>query len=128
MGQARGNSEEPITTIDHASHPMMPPPNKVRPEMRVRVPRHVVHRDFPAQTVILNLETGKYHGLNPTAGQMLSALETGETVAAAAKVVATKMNMPIADVERDLCELCFSLLERGLVQPVDPDDRDAPPT
>ena len=54
---------------------------------------------------------------------MLSALETEETVAAAAKVVATKMNAPIADVERDLCELCFSLMERGLVEPLDHDDR-----
>jgi hypothetical protein len=105
---------------------MTPPPNKVRPEMRVRIPRHVVHRDFPAQTVILNLETGRYHGLNPTAGQMLSALEAEGTVAAAAKVVATKMKLPVADVERDLCELCFSLLERGLVEAVNSDDRDAP--
>jgi hypothetical protein len=102
---------------------MTPSPNKVRPELRVRVPRHVVHRDFPAQTVILNLETGKYHGLNPTAGTMLSALETEGTVAAAAKVVATKTNTPIADVERDLCELCFSLMERGLVEPLNSDDR-----
>jgi hypothetical protein len=123
MGQARRNREEPIAIIDVASPVMTPPPNTVRPELRVRVPRHVVHRDFPAQTVILNLETGKYHGLNPTAGQMLSALETEETVAAAAKVVATKTNMPIADVERDLCALCFSLMERGLVEPLNPDER-----
>lgn len=106
---------------------MKPSRNSVRPELRVRVPRHVVHRDFPAQTVILNLETGKYHGLNLTAGQMLSALDAEETVAAAAKVVATKLNMPVADVERDLCELCFSLLERGLVEPVSTDDRDVRP-
>jgi hypothetical protein len=97
-------------------------PNSVRPELRVRVPRHVVHRDFPAQTVILNLKTGKYHGLNPTAGQMLTALQSEGTVAAAAKVVATRMHAPVADVERDLCELCFSLLERGLVERVGPGD------
>ena len=123
MGQARRNSEAQIPTIHVASPAMTPSPNKVRPELRVRVPRHVVHRDFPAQTVILNLETGKYHGLNPTAGTMLSALETEGTVAAAAKVVATKTNAPIADVERDLCELCFSLMERGLVEPLNSDDR-----
>ena len=117
-----------LETIHVASPAMTPSPNKVRPELRVRVPRHVVHRDFPAQTVILNLETGKYHGLNPTAGQMLSALETEQTVAGAAKVVARKMNMPVADVERDLCELCSSLLERGLVEAVNPGDHDAQPT
>jgi DNA-binding CsgD family transcriptional regulator len=52
-------------------------PPQVRPETRVRVPQHVVHRAFPARTVVLNLETGKYHGLNPTAGRMLTALEQG---------------------------------------------------
>jgi hypothetical protein len=96
------------------------PRSSVRPELRVRVPRHVVHRQFPAQTVILNLETGQYHGLNPTAGQMLSALETEATVAAAAKLVATRMHVPVAEVERDLYELCASLLQRGLVEPANP--------
>lgn len=98
---------------------MSAPSKTVRPELRVTVPQHVVHRDFPAQTVILNLETGKYFGLNRTAGQMFSSLEAGATIAAAAKIVATATSMPVADVERDLCELCVSLLERGLIEPVD---------
>ena len=45
---------------------------------------HVVHRSFAHETVILNLKTGKYHGLNPTAGAMLTELERGATVAEAA--------------------------------------------
>ena len=32
----------------------------------VRVPEHVVYRDFAEQTVVLNLRTGRYHGLNET--------------------------------------------------------------
>ena len=42
---------------------------------RARLPQHVVHRSFVAETVVLNLRTGKYHGLNPTAGRMLEALD-----------------------------------------------------
>lgn len=98
---------------------MSAPSKSFRPESRVGVPDHIVHRDFPDQTVILNLETGKYFGLNRTAGQMLSALEAGATIAAAAKTVAAETNMPVDDVERDLGELCSSLLERGLIEPVD---------
>ena len=40
----------------------------------VRVPDHVVYRDFAEQTVVLNLRTGRYHGLNETSSQMLDAL------------------------------------------------------
>ena len=29
-------------------------------------PQHVVHREFAKETVILNLQSGMYHGLNPT--------------------------------------------------------------
>jgi hypothetical protein len=94
-------------------------PHQVRPESRVRVPQHVVHREFPAQTVVLNLETGRYHGLNPTAGRMLTALEEAPTVAVAARIVAERYRMPRADVERDMCEFCVELLERGLLELLD---------
>ena len=90
--------------------------SRLRPEARVRIPKHVVHRHFPAQTVVLNLETGRYHGLNPTAGRMLDALSEAQTVAAAARIVADHYHQPRADVERDLCELCADLLSRGLVE------------
>ena len=97
----------------------MTPAPRLRPEARVRIPRHVVHRHFPAQTVVLNLETGRYHGLNPTAGRMLDALGEGQTVAAAARAVSEHYRRPRADVERDLGELCAQLLARGLVEIAD---------
>ena len=106
-----------------ASVARMSAPAGLRPETRVRIPRHVVHRHFPAQTVVLNLETGRYHGLNPTAGRMLDALGEGRTVAAAARIVAEHYRQPRADVERDLCELCAALLSRGLVELTDDEDR-----
>jgi coenzyme PQQ synthesis protein D (PqqD) len=93
-------------------------PPRVRPESRLRIPEYVVYRDFPAQTVVLNLRTGKYHGLNPTAGRMLAALERSSSVAAAARAIADRYSEPQANVERDLCELCAKLLDRGLIERV----------
>lgn len=87
----------------------------VRPESRVSLPGHVVYRELPLQTVVLNLATGKYHGLNPSSGRMLAALEGGRTVAAAARTVADRYGEPRARIEHDLCELCSRLLERGIV-------------
>ncbi len=54
----------------------------------ITIPETVVHRDFPSETVVLNLETGQYHGLNRTAGEMLTALEETDTVDAAAQQIA----------------------------------------
>jgi Coenzyme PQQ synthesis protein D (PqqD) len=83
---------------------------------KVKVPQHVVYRSFPAETVVLNLETGKYHGLNATAGRMLKALEQAASVRDAAAALATDYEQDLSIVVRDLCELCQSLLERGLIE------------
>ena len=83
---------------------------------RVKVPQHVVYRSFAAETVVLNLQTGKYHGLNATAGSMLETLERSSCVRDAAAVVAKEYSQPQATVEQDMCELCNALLARGLVE------------
>ncbi len=81
------------------------------------MPQHVVHRSFPAETVVLNLQTGKYHGLNPTAGRMLEVLARRRgSVRAAAVAVAAEYEQPAAATERDICDLCEALLERGLIE------------
>jgi hypothetical protein len=83
---------------------------------RIRIPQHVVYRRLPSETVVFNLRTGKYHGLNATAGSMLEALERAPSVRAAATSVAKCYSQPQAVVERDMCELCDGLLARGLVE------------
>lgn len=86
------------------------------PSGRVRIPDHVVRRDFAAETVVLNLRTGQYHGLNPTAGRMLAALEATGTIATAAERVASEHGEEIGRVHSDLVELCGHLLERDLIE------------
>ena len=36
---------------------------------KLRVPDHVVYRSFPGETVALNLNTGRYHGLLHSGGR-----------------------------------------------------------
>jgi hypothetical protein len=83
---------------------------------KVKVPQHVVYRSFPSETVVLNLQTGKYHGLNATAGRMLDALERADCVRDAATALAGAYGQPQSVIEADLCQLCASLLERGLIE------------
>lgn len=83
---------------------------------RIKVPQHVVYRSFPSETVVLNLQTGRYHGLNATAGGMLEALERASCVRDAVAAVAADYGQPQEVVEQDVCTLCSSLLERGLIE------------
>jgi hypothetical protein len=83
------------------------------------VPAHVVYRTFVEETVVLNLETGKYHGLNVTGGRMLEALEREPDVATAAATLAEVYDRPVAEIEADLIEFCEGLLDRGLIE-IDP--------
>jgi hypothetical protein len=95
------------------AEPALAPPDMLA--ARVDVPANVVHRPFPTETVVLNLETGRYHGLNPVAGRMLEELGRQETVGAAARVISDEYGQPLEDVERDLCVLCEDLVRRGLI-------------
>jgi hypothetical protein len=90
-------------------------------EAKINVPQNVVYRSFPTETVVLNLETGRYHGLNPMAGRMLDEMEHAASVRVAAATLAATYEQPPRVVEEDLCELCTALLERGLIEvDVDP--------
>lgn len=86
------------------------------PTGAVQIPEHVVRRAFDEETVLLNLQTGQYHGLNSTAGTMLDALEATADAAAAAQRIAQELDMPLERIEADLAELCDALARRGLIQ------------
>lgn len=80
------------------------------------IPDHVVYRAFVQETVVLNLQTGQYHGLNPTAGRMFELLDRGPTVQDAARQIAEEYDKPLAEVEDQLCKIVARLLDRGLIE------------
>jgi hypothetical protein len=82
---------------------------------RVRLSENVVHRSFGAETVLLNLDTGQYHGLRGSGGRMLELLgETGD-VDESARRIACELGHPLKEVQRDMDELCRALAERSLL-------------
>lgn len=82
---------------------------------RVSIPPHVVYRAFASETVILNLQSGRYHGLNSTGGRMLELLDRSESVVEALAAFAEDYGKGPADVERDVRTFCARLHERGLI-------------
>ena len=86
-------------------------------QLRVGIPQHVVYRDFVSETVLLNIQTGQYHGLNPTAGRMLTVLDKVASVdEAATQLAQASSSSRSSAIQRDLSTLCEGLLERGLLE------------
>jgi|tagenome__1003787_1003787.scaffolds.fasta_scaffold20764832_3 coenzyme PQQ synthesis protein D (PqqD) len=83
---------------------------------RLVVPEHVFRRGFPEETVALNLDSGRYHGLNPVAARMLETAADQATIGAAVPLLAEEFGQPQDVIARDLQQLCRDLLDRGLVQ------------
>lgn len=81
-----------------------------------RLPKHVVYRAFVSETVVLNLDTGKYHGLNATGGRMLEVITTTATVREAIQSLAEEYAHPVDRVEQDVERFCLDLAARGLIE------------
>jgi hypothetical protein len=82
----------------------------------VRVPDHVVYRAFDSETVLLNLDTGQYHGLNQSAGRMFDLLQRTGSPELTIEQVAREFRMPVETVADDFSKLCTELQERGLIE------------
>ncbi len=87
-------------------------------DSRVRVPDHVVYRAFARETVVLNLRTARYHGLNPTAGRILEMLDRGATIGEVAARLGRDYARPSEELEADISALCADLLDRDLIEAV----------
>lgn len=110
--------------MDDNSHQSGSPDARAILEATVHVPKHVVYRAFDAETVLLNLKTGQYHGLNRTGGRMLELLEetAGDVREAVGRLAAEYGEQPDA-IEDGLATFCAGLVERGLIE-VDAHDGD----
>ena len=80
-----------------------------------RVPEHTIYRAFPGVTVVLNVATGRYYGLNDSGARMLTALEQAGSVAGAIERLAETYDRSAAEIETELVELCAEFEAHGLV-------------
>lgn len=84
-----------------------------------RIPDHVVYREFAQQTAILNLQTGLYHGMNPTGARIFALLGEKESVREVADALNAEFPESADKVTRDLCIFCLALSKRGLLELVE---------
>lgn len=82
---------------------------------RVRVPDEVLISNLQEESVILNLNSERYFGLDDVGTRMLSVLSTSNSIEAAYERLLAEYDIDPQALRHDLSSLIENLLRQGLV-------------
>jgi hypothetical protein len=83
---------------------------------RLEVSDDVVVRDVGGETVLLDLASGTYFGLDAVGARIWQLIEDeGATLAGACDVIAEEYDVTREELERDVLALAGQLAEHGLI-------------
>ncbi len=85
-------------------------------ESTIRLPRDVLFRDLGGEAVLLNLENGKYYGLDDVGTRMWSLLAEHGRVERAYQALLGEYDVDEEQLLRDLLRLIDELAHNGLLQ------------
>lgn len=83
---------------------------------RVKVPDDVLISKLQEESVILNLDSERYYGLDDVGTRILSVLSTSESVGAAYETLRQEYDVDAQVLRDDLLELVEKLANQGLIQ------------
>jgi len=84
-------------------------------EHALQVPAHVVARKVGGDTVILDLDSGTYFGLDPIGARIWELANEGLTLAEICEVIIGEYDVTRDTIERDLLRLADELAREKLV-------------
>jgi hypothetical protein len=93
---------------------------------RVAVPRHVLVRTLDKESVLLNLETERYFGLDEVGTRMWQVLTTSPSVEEAYRRLLDEYDVEGGQLRENLLELLDQLLNNGLLHVLPGDTRTNP--
>lgn len=82
---------------------------------RVRVPDDVLISNLQEESVILNLDSERYYGLDDIGTRMLSVLSTADSIGAAYELLLEEYDVDGKVLRRDLLSLVEQLVAQGLI-------------
>src|ERR1019366_9934865 len=82
----------------------------------VSVPEGVVSRELDGETVLLNLDTGIYFGLDAVGSDMWRAIQSSASLGDAVSLIEAQYDGDPAVLRDDLLRLVNQMLAKGLVQ------------
>ena len=83
---------------------------------RVKVPDDVLISNLQDESVILNLDSERYYGLDSVGTRILSVLTTSDSIEAAYKKLIDEYDVDGDVLREDLLALVENLVEQGLIQ------------
>ena len=83
---------------------------------RVRVPQAVLVSGLQQESVLLNLDSERYFGLDDIGTRMFSLLSSSDSVEAALQVLLEEYEVEPDTLKADLLSLADNLIEQGLLE------------
>jgi Coenzyme PQQ synthesis protein D (PqqD) len=83
---------------------------------RLSAPPDVLVSELAGESVILNLKSECYFGLDEMGTRMWNALTTSESIQAAYDVLLAEYDVPEEELRNDLTELIEKLVDQGLLE------------
>jgi hypothetical protein len=80
------------------------------------VPRHVVYRVLVSETVLLNIDTGLYHGMDSIGSRFFEVMLECADLEAAVATLLDEFEATAEQIRADLIGYCTDLVERGLIE------------
>lgn len=90
---------------------------------RAAAPTHVLVRLLDQESVLLNLETEQYFGLDETGTRMWQLVTTSPNIDAAYEALLAEYDVPPEMLRENLTELLGHLIDHGLLQVLPTDAR-----
>ena len=87
---------------------------------RVTIPAGVLISNLQEESVILNLDSERYFGLDDVGTRMLSVLTTSESIEAAYQKLTQEYDVDGQALRQDLLELVEDLVKQGILIRVNP--------
>ena len=84
--------------------------------MQVSVPKNVLVRTFENESLLLNLDTESYYGLDEIGMRIWQALTQTENIRAAYESLLAEYDVDPVTLQRDLEAFIESLVQRGMVE------------
>ena len=83
---------------------------------RVKIPDDVLISKLQEESVILNLDSERYYGLDDVGTRIMSVLTTSESIEVAYQTLLKEYDVDPQILRQDLLELVHNLHHQGLIQ------------
>ena len=82
---------------------------------KVTIPAQVMAREVGDETVILDLASGTYYGLDPVGARIWQLMSEGQALTQVCEVMLAEYEVTRGDIERDVLALVQTLMARKLL-------------